>query len=173
MDSAMIENVQPTNEMWSTVELMGHAQTAGRISRPSDWGGLMRVDVPLNGNGEYRTEFYGVSAIYSVKVVSEEIARAFATPARAVVAYDTPIVTREQHTQVVTDLQRKQSFLERQVEELNRRLTNVGDMPLLQQPDEKLLKLATDVCAAYASAHDISDFGETVELLANEIGFEN
>lgn len=126
------------NEMWATVELMGHAQTAGRISRPSDWGGLLRVDVPLDGNGNYRTEFYGLAAIYSVKVTSEEIARAFAQPARAVVAYDTPIVTREQHQSVVTRLEREQYRLQVHVHELEQRLVavNVAALPAPQSQDD-------------------------------------
>src|SRR3990167_7851273 len=48
--STDVENI----EQWATVELMGHAQTSGRISRPSDCGGLLRVDVPLGKNGEDR-----------------------------------------------------------------------------------------------------------------------
>lgn len=57
------------NEMWATVELMGHAQTAGRISKPSEWGGLLRVDVP--DGDSYRTEFYGMAAIYESATGSE------------------------------------------------------------------------------------------------------
>ena len=45
------------NEMWAIVELMGHGVTAG-IIRTSDLGGLLRVDVPIDGEG-YRTEYYG------------------------------------------------------------------------------------------------------------------
>ena len=48
-------------EQWATIDLMGHAQTAGRISRPQDWGGLLRVDVPMQGEDgveTYRTEYY-------------------------------------------------------------------------------------------------------------------
>ncbi len=121
----MSENseVSTGNEMWATVELMGHDQTAGRISRPSDWGGLLRVDVP--SDGAYRTEFIGPSAIFRVRLVSEEIARAFVQPSRAVIAYDTPIVTREQHQAVVHRLEEIQSNLRNQVTELERRLVAV------------------------------------------------
>lgn len=120
------------SDMWATVELMGHAQTAGRISRPSDWGGLLRVDVPIE-NGDYRTEFYGMPAIYSIKLVSEEIARAYATPARAVIAYDTPIVTREQYEAATRRMDIENSELRRKINELERRLTAVKALP---QPDD-------------------------------------
>jgi hypothetical protein len=116
-------------DMWATVELMGHAQTAGRISRPSDWGGLLRVDVP---EGEdFRTEFYGMPAIYSIKLVSEQIARAYARPNRSVVAYDTPIVTREQHEAVVNRLQNHENDLRMHIRELEKRLTAVNALPLV------------------------------------------
>lgn len=115
-------------EMWATVELMGHAQTAGRISRPSDWGGLLRVDVPIE-NGAYRTEFYGLPAIYSIKLVSEEIARAYATPSRVAIAYDTPIVTREQYEADTRRMDIENSDLRRKINELERRLTAVKALP--------------------------------------------
>ena len=114
-------------EMWATVELMGHAQTAGRISRPSDFGGLLRVDVPIGD--QYRTEFYGMAAIYAIKLVAEEIARAMATPARSVIAYDTPIITRDQHEAVTSRLQHENSRLKYEINELTRRLTIVNGLP--------------------------------------------
>jgi len=124
----MPENTEAP-EMWATVELMGHAEAAGRISRPSDWGGLLRVDVPLGPDGAYRTEYYGMSAIYSIKIVSEEIARAYARPARGVVAYDTPIVTREQYESAMRQARQENDRLEHQVHELERRLTSVNALP--------------------------------------------
>ena len=36
-EQTLIENTQ--EEMWATVELMGHGQTAGRVTKPSEWGG--------------------------------------------------------------------------------------------------------------------------------------
>src|SRR3990167_2308045 len=123
-----IENV----EQWATVELMGHAQTAGRISRPSDWSGLLRVDVPLGKNGDYRTEFYGLAAIYSVKLVSREIATAYAQPSRGVVAYDSPIVTREQHEAKIDEYRRNNETLRDMIRQLERRLTAVDALPAPQ-----------------------------------------
>ncbi len=118
-----------SNEQWATVELMGHAQSAGRISRPSDWGGLLRVDVPLGKNGEYRTEFYGMAAIYSVKLVSEEIARAFAHHDLPTSDYDAPIITRQQHEAVVDRLQRQIYSIEQTAREFERRLTAISALP--------------------------------------------
>lgn len=121
----MLESTE--NEMWATVELMGHAQTAGRVGRPSEWGGLLRVDVP-EGDG-YRTEFYGMAAIYSIRFVSEEIARAFVQPARQIVAYDTPIVTREEHQHALDKVRVQLYALESKNHELERRLIAVNALP--------------------------------------------
>jgi len=119
--------IQTQEEMWAIVELMGHGQTAGRIEKPTEWGGLMRVDVPDDDG--YRTEFYSMSAIYSVKFVSEEIARAYAPRKRKITAYDTPIVTREQHEAAVRELRSERNDLQRQIHELERRLTQVNGLP--------------------------------------------
>lgn len=120
--------IQTQEEMWAIVELMGHGQTAGRVEKPTEWGGLMRVDVP-GEDGSYRTEFYSMSAIYSVKFVSEEIARAYAPKKREITAYDSPIVTREQHESVVRELRNEQSDLRLQVRELKRRLIQAKGLP--------------------------------------------
>lgn len=120
----MDEQQQP--EMWAVVELMGHGRTAGRI-RTSDLGGLLRVDVP-DGNS-YRTEFYGAAAIYSVKVVSEEVARAYASPARAVLAYDEPIVPREQHEAALNMARTDNNALLHRIRILEQRLTAVNLLP--------------------------------------------
>ncbi len=112
------------NEMWATIDLMGHAQTAGRISRPQDWGGLLRVDVPLDGN-TYRTEYFGMQAIYSIRLVSEEIARAYARPVQASLAYDAPIVTREQHEHAIHQAQCQTEELRERVRILEGRLVAI------------------------------------------------
>lgn len=123
------------NVMWGIVELMGHAQTSGRLSRPADFGGLLRVDVPIEDG--FRTEFYGMAAIYSVKITNEEIARAYARPARSVIAYDTPIVTREQHQSVVGRLEDQVNALRDHIAELERRLTSVRGLPSPKGDDEE------------------------------------
>lgn len=121
------------NDQWATVELMGHARTAGRVSRPSDWGGLLRVDVPTSG-GEYRTEFYGLAAIYSIKLVSEEIARAYAEPQYKSIAYDAPIVTREQHQAALGKIERENYRLTEHIRALEHRLTAVNALPAPASP---------------------------------------
>jgi len=122
-------NEQKANEMWAIVELMGHAQTAG-IIRPSDLGGLLRVDVPV-GEG-FRTEFYGNQAIYAIRVVSEEIARAYAMPEREICSYNTPIVPRAMYEEALSKARRHGEALQHQVEVLQKRLTQVNSLP---EPD--------------------------------------
>lgn len=112
------------NEQWATVELMGHGQTAGRIMMEN---GLLRVDVPCGEN--YRTEFYGMSAVYSIKIVSEEIAHAYVQRRPDIVAYDMPIVTREQHMAVVDQLKDRNNDLAQRINELERRLAAVNALP--------------------------------------------
>lgn len=63
-------------EAWGIVELMGHQRIAGRISEQAIGGGnLLRVDVP-DGEDQFRTVFYGSSAIYALHVTDEAAARA-------------------------------------------------------------------------------------------------
>lgn len=113
-------------EMWAVVELMGHGRTAG-IIRTSDLGGLLRVDVPVEDG--FRTEYYGEAAIYSIKVVSQEIARAYALPQRDIVAFDEPIVPRAQYEEALQLARRTNGAMQRQIEELQRRLTAINALP--------------------------------------------
>lgn len=65
-------------EGWGIVELMGHQRTAGRLSERSIAGSnLLQVDVPLNDT-EFRTVFYGGSAIYALHPTDEKSARLMA-----------------------------------------------------------------------------------------------
>ena len=114
------------NEMWAVVELMGHGQTAGIIKK-SDLGGLLRVDVPVEDG--FRTEYYGEQAIYAIRVVSEEIARAYAVPERDINAYDTPIVPRVQYEEALHKAREHTRTLEHQLEVLTKRLTQVNSLP--------------------------------------------
>jgi len=83
------------SESWAIAELMGHVTLAGRITKPGDYGGLWQIDIP---EGEtFRTEFFGTQAVYRIRLVSEEIARAYARPGHEVIAYNAPIITREEH----------------------------------------------------------------------------
>jgi len=111
---------------WAIVELMGHAQTAGKISF-GNHGGLLRVDVP---EGEtYRTEFYGVAAIYAVKMVSEQIARAYTHKDALILEYNAPVITREQHQSVLERAEERMRAYRREIDELQRRLTAVNALP--------------------------------------------
>lgn len=83
------------NEKWAVVELMGHVTLAGRVTEPGEYGGLWQIDIP---DGEtFRTEFFGSQSVYRIRMVSEEIARGYARPGHEIIAYDAPIVTREEH----------------------------------------------------------------------------
>jgi hypothetical protein len=117
-------------EMWAVVELMGHGRTAG-IMRTSDLGGLLRVDVPIEDG--FRTEYYGEAAIYSIKVVSEEIARAYALPNRNIVAYDEPIVPRQQYEEALQLARRNNQQLNHKIAQLQHRLTAVQALPEPEQ----------------------------------------
>jgi len=117
---------QTKNEMWAIVELMGHAQTAGLI-RTSDLGGLLRVDVPMVDG--FRTEYYGNQSIYAIRVVSEEIARAFALPDREICSYDAPIVPRAQYEEALEKARHHNEKLEHQINVLQKRLTTVLSLP--------------------------------------------
>jgi len=61
------------------LELFGHQRIAGKVSEAAVFGGtLVRVDVPKTTKRDAFTKFYGLSAVYAVTPVSEEIAQAMA-----------------------------------------------------------------------------------------------
>lgn len=126
-----MENQQ---EQWAVVQMMGHAETAGKISKPSDWGGLIRVDVPVGDT--YETEFIGVQSIYKIKLVSEQIARAYAVPVNPVLSFDVPIITREQHESVVNRLQQTNRDLSHRMRQLEERLIETKALPLLESGED-------------------------------------
>lgn len=69
-----------TAEVWAVVDLFGHTRVAGRISDHVIGGEtFIRIDVPAQGEQPEFTELYGKGAIYSIKFVSETIARGIAT----------------------------------------------------------------------------------------------
>ena len=82
------------NDSWAVIELMGHVTVAGRVTKPGEYGGLWQVDVPEGDT--FRTEFFGSQSVYRIRIVSEEIARAYARPGHEIIEYDAPIVTREE-----------------------------------------------------------------------------
>lgn len=119
------------NETWAIIELMGHAQTAG-IIKTSDLGGLLRVDVPMGDEG-FRTEYYGEQAIYAIRIVSEEIARAYAIPEREICSYSAPIVPRSQYEEALEKSRRLNDTLTHQIQVLQKRLTQVNSLPEPQE----------------------------------------
>lgn len=121
--------MESQNEMWAIVELMGHSQTAGLI-KTSDLGGLLRVDVPIDEG--FRTEYYGAQAIYAIRMVSEEIARAYALPNRSISAYDAPIVPRAEYEEALRKTRSQIDLLEHHNKTLRDRLTKLDSLP---EPD--------------------------------------
>ena len=68
---------QTTIEGWAILELFGHQKLAGYV-RTAIIGtsGMLRVDVPEVDTAPAFTRFYGPGAIYSLTLVTEDIARA-------------------------------------------------------------------------------------------------
>src|SRR4030043_504602 len=75
-------------------ELMGHLPLAGRITKPGDNGGLWQIDIP--DADSFHTEFFGSQSVYRIRIVSEQIARAYVSH-HEMIEYNAPIVTREEH----------------------------------------------------------------------------
>lgn len=64
-------------EGFAIVELMGHQTIAGHVQTAVLGSAVMlRVDVPPRGEQPGFTRFYGMTAIYSLTLVSEEVALA-------------------------------------------------------------------------------------------------
>ena len=123
----MSEKNEQTNDTWAIVEMMGHLTIAGRVTRPGEYGGLWQIDIP--DGDTYRTEFFGSQSVYRIRIVSEEIARAYAQPSHDVVEYDAPIVTRAQHENAMYKAQEERIRLQRQVDVLRNRLTAIQALP--------------------------------------------
>ena len=114
-------------EFWAVVELMGHVTLAGRLTKPSETMTLFQIDIP-EGDG-FKSELFGAQAVYRIRAVSEEIARQYARPTHEIVAYDTPIITREQHESELKRVLEKVSSLDFQNRQLRDRLTAVQGLP--------------------------------------------
>lgn len=75
MTETATEARQPREFGWVMLELMGHRQRIGQAREEEIAGGLMlRIDIPTEGE-DYATEYYGSSSIYSIRPISEEVAR--------------------------------------------------------------------------------------------------
>ena len=63
-------------DLWCIVELFGHDKVAGKCTEQEIAGtNFLRIEIPETPNQPSYTEFYGNKAIYSIKPVTEEIAR--------------------------------------------------------------------------------------------------
>jgi hypothetical protein len=118
-----------TNDSWAIVELMGHVALAGRVTKPGEYGGLWQIDVP---EGEtFHTEFFGSQSVYRIRMVSEAIARGYARPSRDIIAYDAPIITREEHEAAIGRLRERLQEAERKLYALP-----AGQVETWEDPDE-------------------------------------
>lgn len=115
------------NQPWAVVELMGHVTIAGVVTKPGEYGGLWQIDIPEGDT--YRTEFFGSASVYRIRMVSEEIARAYARPGREVIEYNAPIITREQHQDAMRRAEEQYHALRRENDVLRERLTRVNALP--------------------------------------------
>jgi hypothetical protein len=127
----MSEEKVMNNDMWAVIELMGHDITAG-IIRPGDLGGLLRVDVPIEDT--FRTEYLGEGSIFRIRIVSEEIARAYAKPEKGIISYDQPIVPRSEYEKALQQSRNNIQKLENKIQVLTQRLTTANSLPA---PDEQ------------------------------------
>lgn len=122
------------NDTWAVVDLMGHVELAGRVTKPGEYGGLWQIDIP---DGEsFRTEFFGSQSVYRIRIVSEEIARAYARPSHEIVEYNAPIVTRAEHENAIAKAREKIEYVLSENAELRRRLIAVEHTALMAGADE-------------------------------------
>lgn len=80
-------------ETWAIIEIMGHQKYAGYVTEQSIGGSAMvRVDVPGTADNGAFSKLFGVSSIYCITPVTEEVARAMAGKydKRPLAVYDLP-----------------------------------------------------------------------------------
>ena len=128
------ENEMPDNFVWGIAELMGHLTLAGRLTKPGEYGGLWQIDIPEGEN--FRTEFFAAGAVYRIRIVSEEIARAYSTHSE-IVEYNAPIVTRDEHERKMDRARELLQAKEQTIEELQRRLTAIRALPSSSDEENK------------------------------------
>lgn len=112
--------------VWAIVELMGHLTLAGRLTKPGEFGGLWQIDIP-EGEG-IRSELFGSASVYRIRIVSEQIARAYGHETQ-VVEYDAPIVTRVEHQAAMDRKNETIEYQQRIIAELQQRLISVNQLP--------------------------------------------
>ena len=105
MSQAELPEIQSN---YAIVEIMGHKIVAGLVSKSEMFGGAMlRVDVPATSEYPAFTQFYGVSAIYAITFVSEQVAKLTAehNAINPVSVYVPELVTREKYNETVRALE--------------------------------------------------------------------
>lgn len=122
---------QKTPETWAIAELMGHLTLAGRVTKPGEYGGLWQIDVPEGDT--FHTEFFGSQGVYRIRIVSEEIARAYSKK-NEVLEYSAPIVSREEHEAAMQTAQERIASLCQTVRNLQDQLAHM--LPASTEPDD-------------------------------------
>ena len=105
-----MSNLDDNTKTWGIVELMGHKVVAGMVSKSEMLGKpMLRIDVPATSTYPEFTQFYGDGSIYCVTFVSEEVARLAAeeTKVNPVSVYVPELVTKQQHQEMIEQLQNK------------------------------------------------------------------
>lgn len=70
------DTAAPQDFGWVLLELMGHRQRIGMAREEYVGSGKMiRIDIPAGDDGDTVTEFYGTSAVYALRPISEEVAK--------------------------------------------------------------------------------------------------
>ena len=118
-------------DTWVIAELMGHLTLAGRITKPGDNGGLWQIDIP--DADSFHTEFFGSQSVYRIRIVSEDIARAYVSH-HEMIEYNAPIITREEHEAAMDRAREMIENLRREMDKL-RHVLPPGSMPI-EDPGE-------------------------------------
>ena len=118
-------------DTWAIAELMGHLTLAGRITKPGDNGGLWQIDIP--DADSFHTEFFGSQSVYRIRIVSEDIARAYVSH-HEMIEYNAPIITREEHEAAMDRARETIENLHREMDKLRHALP-AGSMPI-EDPGE-------------------------------------
>ncbi len=76
MTDTTTDTAAPQDFGWVLLELMGHRQRIGQAREEYVGSGKMiRIDIPIGEDGDVVTEFYGTNAVYSLRPISEEVAK--------------------------------------------------------------------------------------------------
>ena len=118
-------------ETWAIVELIGHLELAGRLSKPDAFGGLYQLDIPtptVENPEAVRSELFSTQAVYRIRFVTKEIAWAYGVH-HEIIEWNAPVVTKEQYEQALQRSQHQLEKAEYEINELRRRLTAVNALP--------------------------------------------